>query len=982
MRRRPYPIAALWAGAAGGAWGVGLARVLALQVRCSFFLDFAGTGLTALLTSGASLLVWWIQARRSGEAFGAAVNLTPLLLPLADLALGSLQPWRGPVLLLGGLVVAALLYLRARPSPWMCFLLVVGLSLAVYLPDVAPWVGRADTFEFQVVAPRLGIAHPSGYPLYILVGKLFSLLPFGTVAWRVNLTSAICAALAAGALYGALESWSGQTARGATVGLLVPPLALAFSPTLWSRAVEAEVYGLNAFLAALSLWVGVRCTRGQLRSERALPLMGLLVGVGMASHLTLGALLFLFLPLLITARLRPSARSLAAAIGLFLGGLALYLYIPLRWPALNDGETMSIARFLAFVTNAESGGALHPLAFLHDATRFGLILRLLRSQVGWGGLALAAIGVIGVGHRSWPLALGTGLAFAAWVWFNLSFYVAEPDYSAFLIPAHVVLLFWLGTGLALIIDLMRQRADLLLPPALAVAALLPLSRLWISGPALDTSRERAEDAWGRYVLALPIARDAAILADSEKFPSLYYLQQVEGLRMDLDLVMRFDEAGYREELASRLGAGQTVYMARYLPHLEEYLLRSLGPLVEVGTSPLTRPPADATPMRMAFGHGIELVAFDLREDPHGRALWHLTLYWQATAPLERDLEVRLRLVDGVGRAVWTSEGVRPVGGNYPTNAWLPEVIVADYHSIAPPDWLPLGEYELQVALFPRFSDQGVDVSPWCPLAAVPVAPTGETSPLMHQVAFAFGRVWLVGYDVPREVSAESRVGVDLSWADVVGERTGQLEWVDEGGSVVKRAGFALTEGMFRSRHVVAAPAAPGDYHLRIELEDAEARCAWLAPTNPGCDLGVISVAAVQEGLANFDGRILLTGAEVGRDQLLPGEVLPVTLHWRALRELEKDYTVTVQLLGPDGRLYGQMDSWPVQGALPTSGWEPGREIADPYRVPLAPDAPHGRYRVVVGWYLLATMERLPVVNAGGESIADHVVVAEPEVIRP
>ena len=57
------------------------------------------------------------------------------------------------------------------------------LCLALYLRTLGPTVGQADTFEFQVIAPTWGVAHPTGYPLYILCGKLFSLLPLGSVAW-------------------------------------------------------------------------------------------------------------------------------------------------------------------------------------------------------------------------------------------------------------------------------------------------------------------------------------------------------------------------------------------------------------------------------------------------------------------------------------------------------------------------------------------------------------------------------------------------------------------------------------------------------------------------------------------------------------------------------------------------------------------------------------------------------------------------------
>ncbi|MBN1178981.1 MAG: DUF2723 domain-containing protein [Anaerolineae bacterium] len=966
------------AGAAGAGWGWALARVLALEARLPFFLNLPGALFLALLTASAALL--WVAVRKE-PSWNAACRLTPLFLPLLDLAGGPVQPWRGPVLIAGALLLTALLHLR-RPLPdRVGFLAVFCVALAVYLPDVAPWVGRADTFEFQVVAPRLGVAHPSGYPLYILVGKLFSLIPFGSIAWRVNLSSAICAALAAAFLFLALRhlsTFSFPQRSFSDSSLFIPAFLLAFSPTLWSRAVEAEVYGLNALLVALTLCLAVRWVSGDLGPERALPWLGLLAGLGVAAHLTLGALGLLLLPLVLTARPRPALRSLAAAAGLFAAGLALYLYIPLRWPALNGGETMSLSHFWAFVTNAESGGALRPLACVQDPARWGVVLRLLRAQVGWGGLALALLGVGSLFRRRWALALGTVLACAAWVWFNLSFYVAEPDYSAFSIPAHVVLVFWLGGGLAWGLAWLQRRAALLLPLALALAALLPLSRLWLTGPLLDTAQERADDAWGRYVLSLPIASDAAILADSEKFPPLYFLQQVEELRPDLDLVMRFDEAGYAEELAARLAAGQDVYLARYLPNLGAHFLRSLGPLVEVGSVPLDAPPASARPAAARFGAALDLLAFDLAPDPLGRPMHHVTLYWRAAAPLTDDVAVRLRLEDGAGRTVWSTEGARPVGGNYPTNAWAVGAVVPDYHALVPPAWVAPGAYRLAVGVFPRFSEEGLAVSgqtgAWYPLAALDVSPPAD--PLPQRAAFSFGDAWLVGYDGLGQAVAGAPVEVDLAWAGAAQARAGRLTWIDAGGHSTGEAVLDVRPGAVRSRHVITAPVAAGVYRLRLAVAGERARCGWLAGATSACDLGAVEVLPAWEGLANFNGRILLEAAAVEGEALDPGAALAMTLRWRALRVPEDDYTVTVQLVGPDGRLYGQVDAWPVQGTRPTSGWVPGETLEDPYRVALSPDAPPGRYQVVVGWYLLATMERLNVVDPFGQPVADHVVVGE------
>ena len=115
-----------------------------------------------------------------------------------------------------------------------------------------------------------------------------------------------------------------------------------------------------------------------------------------------------------------------------------------------------------------------------------------------------------------------------------------------------------------------------------------------------------QEAWGRYVLSLPIPDRAALLVDSEKIAPLYYLQVTEKMRPDLDIMVLGDEALYRQELDRRITAGQPVYLARFLPNLP-YRMRSLGPLVEVSREPLSAAPTIGTPINASFGDQIELL---------------------------------------------------------------------------------------------------------------------------------------------------------------------------------------------------------------------------------------------------------------------------------------------------------------------------------------------------------------------------------------
>ena len=132
-------------------------------------------------------------------------------------------------------------------------------AFALYLATLLPGLGSGDTAEFQRVLPTLGVAHPTGYPLYTILGWLWSQLPLGGApAWRVSLLSAFAAALAVGAVYLVARAL-GQ----ARVVAAAAALALAASRTFWSQATIAEVYALAALLQALLLLALLRWRGGR-----------------------------------------------------------------------------------------------------------------------------------------------------------------------------------------------------------------------------------------------------------------------------------------------------------------------------------------------------------------------------------------------------------------------------------------------------------------------------------------------------------------------------------------------------------------------------------------------------------------------------------------------------------------------------------------------------------------------------------------------
>jgi len=206
---------------------------------------------TAILT-----FVTWLAWQRWAERLLSPLALTPLLLNLIYLADPLVDVGRSRFIFGAALWLVLLLWAgrrwRTRPDvwPWLGPLLVAAALLPVYLSTMSRTVGQADTFEFQVVAPQLGIAHPTGYPLYLLLGKLFSLVPVGSVAWRINVGTAVLATMALIFFFKFLWELWGE-AETAVLGAVV----IGLTSTLWSQAIAAEVYALHALVVCVALWL-------------------------------------------------------------------------------------------------------------------------------------------------------------------------------------------------------------------------------------------------------------------------------------------------------------------------------------------------------------------------------------------------------------------------------------------------------------------------------------------------------------------------------------------------------------------------------------------------------------------------------------------------------------------------------------------------------------------------------------------------------
>ncbi|HJX63204.1 MAG TPA: DUF2723 domain-containing protein [Polyangia bacterium] len=205
-----------------------------------------------------------------------------------------------------------------RLAPFLAFVFLVVLYIATLTPSVA----GGDSGELAAAGLTGGVPHPSGYPLFALLARLFGALPLGHSAiWRVNLLSAVSMAAAGGLLCAVVQSWT----RNAAAGLMAAAL-FGTSPVVWSNATSAEVFGLNAAFVALALYLWSRVEHTL--SRRDVFALLLASGLAMCNH---HAFVFVGAPLVLrslwVARSSLGVRGVALAFVFGLLGLVPHLYL-------------------------------------------------------------------------------------------------------------------------------------------------------------------------------------------------------------------------------------------------------------------------------------------------------------------------------------------------------------------------------------------------------------------------------------------------------------------------------------------------------------------------------------------------------------------------------------------------------------------------------------------------------------------------------
>ena len=419
-------------------------------------------------------------------------------------------------------------------------ILTAGVACVVYLLTLAPTVFTLDSAEFTLAAYTLGLAHSPGYPAYLLLLHLFQQLPIGDVGYRANLFSALANCFSVGALTLLCKQLYGRWEPA-----VVAALCFAFSVSVWSVSVAAEIYTFQGAILAAVLLLLERWRRlGQ-----PIALIGSVgvfcLGVANSSATMLWVPGVVWLALMTPQWRILRRRHVLGLVGVGILALSPILYFPLR--SLAHPEFINVGFY-------DAQAIFHPLDLANLANLRDYMSGRQFKQFFFANLGLAALGQQVLTFLSNLTIAFFGVGFPLGIWGLWSLWRRDPmltvglaltaiphtiffitygaiDTSLMFLPVYLVWTVFLGAGISMLFREFSVTSARLI-------ALLPVIMLFVNAPIanLGTATGPADLARQRLREAPPHTLYLATWGDAE---IMRYYQIVDGLRIDVQVVNRF-----------------------------------------------------------------------------------------------------------------------------------------------------------------------------------------------------------------------------------------------------------------------------------------------------------------------------------------------------------------------------------------------------------------------------------------------------------
>ncbi len=796
----------------------------------------------------------------------------------------------------------------------------LGFAL-LYAATTAQGVLPADSGEFQLVAARWGIAHPPGYPLYTLLGGGWvHLFPWGSAAWRLNLLSAGLAATTLTFTFSAVRTWAqgwGYGRRTAAAGGLIAALTLGGAATFWAQATTANIRMLTMLFTAAGFWALAHLYAAAETDRPAWRLrFALLIGLGVGHHPSLIFTAVGWGTYLLLVDFQPRQWFVPAIAAAMAWGVP-QLYLPLRGAMsdvpLNPGNLATWTGFWNHVLARGFGGDMFAFASRSDlAQRLPLLPSLWRMQFSVPVLLAMGMSWGWLMARHWRVGLALGVAWGVHTYVTITY--RAPQTVEYLMPAYFPMAAAWGLGASGVLARVSPRAARRL--ALVTVAVLG-GHVLVHVP--DFALLANDDSPCRRVAPLLTSAppQARILADWRWATPLWVLQQVEGLRPDVQVAYVYPEKGLDYEAVWHKRVQEAATQPVFTTHRydwPEWTFAPVGGGYRLYARPLEQVPQSLpfTPLKADLG-SVRLLGYQVLGSPHRGGLMEVRLMWQATGKQTPAPSFTVRLWDSA--QIWQPAGLlSQADRNLGSDAALGEIRFAVLTLQLPFDVCPATLVPTVGAYFVAdgsFHDMGsVDLPP----LAVDCSPV--SLPTAHPwLGGVLGGPWLTGVDY-----------------DVAGDTTtAYFHWCGPGRTLLVQSGGqqrvvpSLLPGQCQTiRLPVDAAQRPTLHFLRADGRSV-----------PYIGLPLPRPRSTARYVPFGNAMVLTSLRSVER-----GGQWVAELTWRASHPLAEDDAVSVRLVGKDGQWLGMHDMQPGLGALPTLKWVTrGVPLLDPHPFPPPAQSP-------------------------------------------
>ena len=616
-----------------------------------------------------------------------------------------------------------------NPDLLISFLLFI-LTFIVYLEHLASTIFTGDSADATIASYVLGIPHPPGFPVYIWIGHLFTFIPIGDIAYRVNLMSAFFGALVIPVLYMIIRFFAPKSQDkfvgfASRCGAILGSLSFAFSIYYWVQAEIAEVYTLNSFfLASIILLVLIWTEK---RDTRFLYLLSLLfsLSLGINAANVLFIPFFLIFLVLVDRDALKNKKTLFSMIGIFVAiGLLQLLFLYIRaWqgPEYIYTDIRTINAFLNYLTLSEYPNVLFSMPL---AQGMSIYFTFLMENVSLIGIVICVIGIVLSlkRNRLWSALLVSLLVVNTFFFFRFDTF----DLYDKLIPSFMIFSIFIGLGLFEVLCLINLPSDarqplktgkkgikkplktgkneyflrlFLITLVLLISFYVPLNSYMSHSQEVDRSGRISLPYFLVHTLN-EVPANSTIIDVWQITEPLKYFQIVYHINPTVEIL----GANYAEwsDLIEERTNKNDVYVFRENQNLmNNYTEIPVLNMTGVGTlykvysgypSFSVIDPSIQNPVHKLSGGKLEMIGYNLDQNKEKDG-FSLTSYWQSRENVSNDYVIYLDLIDQYGNVV-LEDIHTPIYSFFPSSRWVKNDVLEERYNVIYPPTIGPGTYKL------------------------------------------------------------------------------------------------------------------------------------------------------------------------------------------------------------------------------------------------------------------------------------------------